>query len=282
MTSIEGERQSIACPKCGFITERDFRFCQSCGAPLPHSEAYVEQGKHSRSEPKQPPSPLSVVSLVLGILGVFPAGALTGLLAVVSGAIVLRKRVPGMGLGLTGIVLGLLGTLITTPVFLVPFAFRTAEIRRQEQLKYAMHLLKESLDAWADSSGSFPAIEDDSDAATWIPVDIPSNPYTRSQYEYGKDIFYFPDGLSHPGSGRINRAADTRCPYNRLVAPELVPGTIVVLGYTDPETEEVSEYAITGFGRDVTTALWKMQALNGEAPEKTYIVLTGGLDTEHD
>ncbi|MEO0073435.1 MAG: hypothetical protein ABIK43_02075, partial [candidate division WOR-3 bacterium] len=136
---------------------------------------------------------------MLGILGVFPAGALTGLLAVVSGAIVLRKRVPGMGLGLTGIVLGLLGTLITTPVFLVPFAFRTAEIRRQEQLKYAMHLLKESLDAWADSSGSFPAIEDDSDAATWIPVDIPSNPYTRSQYEYGKDIFYFPDGLSHPG-----------------------------------------------------------------------------------
>lgn len=281
MRPFENEKQGIICPKCGFVTDRDFRFCQSCGAPLPRSGAYVEPGENVRFEPKQPRSPLATTSLILGILSAFPLGALAGLPAIVLGALVVKKRLTGIGLGFAGIVLGLLGTLLTTPAFLLPRITRAAEDNRREQLRSVIRILQESLDAWADSTGSFPAIDHESDASAWIPADLPLNPYTRSHYGFGTDIFYFPAGLPHPGSGRISRSADMRCPYNQLSAPESVPGTIVVLGYTDPETEEVSEYAIIGFGRDVALPLWEMQTIDGKN-EKVYLVITGELDTAED
>lgn len=279
MPLFESERAGITCPKCGFVTDREFRFCQSCGTALPQSGAYVEPGENVRCETRQRPSPFAVVSLIMGILGAFPLGVLTGLPAILLGTFVVRRRLTGIGLGLAGIILGLLGTLLTTPAFLLPRITQATEARRRAQLMSAMELLRESLDSCAHSAGSFPTMEYESvTAPPWVPTDLPRNPYTNAPYEFGRDLFYFPEALPHPGAGRISRSADVRCPYNRLSAPESVPGTVVVLGYTDPETEEVSEYAITGFGTDVTLPLWETQTLDDENQERVFLVLNGEVD----
>ncbi len=80
---------------------------------------------------------------------------------------------------------------------------------------------------------------------------FPWNPFTGEDYEYGRDLFYFPDTLPAPGRNAITSAADSLCPFRTMRPPKGIPGTIMILGYTPPDAvdNQPSEYAIIGFGR---------------------------------
>ncbi|MBM3315789.1 hypothetical protein FJY71_08150 [candidate division WOR-3 bacterium] len=279
MATFKHEKQTLPCPRCGYVTDREFRFCQSCGAPLPFANAYVEPKVEVRFEPRPKRSTLAIASLILGIAAAFPLGLLAGIPAILLGTLAVRRRVVGMGMGLAGIILGLVGTFVTTPAMVVPRLLRAGEGDRRERLSTVMLSLQAAVESWADSAGTFPDDPPELDATpAWVPADLPANPYTRHPYEYGTDLFCFPDRLRRPGIGRIQQALNLSCPYSRLGAPESVPGTIVLLGHTDVETGVVSEYAIAGFGRDVTRPVWNLVEIEGEVKkEKVFFVLTGEL-----
>lgn len=84
-----------------------------------------------------------------------------------------------------------------------------------------------------------------------VPGRFPWNPFTGEDYQYGKDLFYFPDTLAAPGRNAITSTVDSLCPFRLMRPPKGIPGTIMILGYTPPDAvdSQPSEYAIIGFGR---------------------------------
>ena len=112
-----------------------------------------------------------------------------------------------------------------------------------------------------------------------LPADLPGNPYSHHAYEYGLDLFYFPEGLDSPREKEVCNALNLGCPFARIPAPESLPGTVIVLGYTDPETQKVTAYAVVGFGGNVAEPLSDMEPIPGEIKkEKVFFVLSGGAD----
>jgi len=85
---------------------------------------------------------------------------------------------------------------------------------------------------------------------------IPFNPYTREQYRKGKDFFYLPEELAETELNSIADRREARCPYVGLSAPGGVRGTIIITGWSPPESEgSPVEYAIVGFGRNTAEPL---------------------------
>jgi uncharacterized membrane protein len=65
---------------------------------------------HTQHPPKE--NGLAVASLVLGILSVVGAGALTGIPAIITGALSL-KNPHNKGMGIAGLVMGIISTVLT-------------------------------------------------------------------------------------------------------------------------------------------------------------------------
>ena len=253
------------CPACGKPAAQGAASCASCGAPA----SLPGRGRG-----------LSVASLVLGILAVFPFSFLTGIPAIVTGAVALAQRRLGRGLAIAGVVLGAIGTLVVglglLLAIVVPNFVRFQDRARRSSVKNNMHVLQAALEAYAiDHNGGYPGVASDwSDPEdifyAYLPGGDPSgtdgspvhgrmplNPYTGERYRGGKDVFYFPTRLTEQGVISAVYADQEDCPFNGIEAPAGTPGTIVVVGYA-PDTEPlpvVQEYAIIGFGRDVTAPM---------------------------
>jgi hypothetical protein len=56
---------------------------------------------------------LAIVSLVLGVVSLNGMGLLTGIPAIVTAAIALKKQKPGRGLSIAGLVTGIAGTILS-------------------------------------------------------------------------------------------------------------------------------------------------------------------------
>jgi len=56
---------------------------------------------------------LAIVSLVLGVVSLNGMGFLTGIPAIVTAAIALKKKKPGRGLSIAGLVTGIAGTVLS-------------------------------------------------------------------------------------------------------------------------------------------------------------------------
>jgi len=239
---------------------------------------------------------LSVASLVLGVLSVFPFSFLTGIPAIITGAIALVQRRLGRGMAIAGVVLGVIGsTAVGAGIILaliIPNLVLFQERARCSSVKNAMHVFQTALESYATyNNGQYPTedeswdVDDESGLARWfpsgdsygtpdepVPGRFPINPYTGEQYEYGEDLFYFPTRLDGSGVNTVTRKDAEGCPFRGLSAPGSNPGTIVILGYSpkdpghrlDVYTQGVfvgsydipTEYAIVGFGRDEAEPLF--------------------------
>jgi type II secretory pathway pseudopilin PulG len=242
------------CPACGKPSAQGAAFCASCGAPMPKP---IQSGGATASMPNRGRG-LSVASLVLGILAVFPFSFLTGIPAVITGAIALAQKRLGRGMAIAGVVLGVVGSFVIGVglilALILPSLVLSQERARQSSVKNSMHVLQTALEAYAtDHNGNYPSIESDWSNPEDIfcaylpggdpigtdgsPVcgQLPLNPYTGERYRGGKDLFYFPTRLTETGVNSIILADREDCPFNGIEAPEGTQGTIVVLGYI-PDT----------------------------------------------
>lgn len=286
MATFKRERTRLPCAKCGFLTDADYKFCASCGAPLPGANAYVEPGDDVPAAPRPARSLRAVASVVLGVAAAFPLGLLAGIPAVVLGAMVIRRKETGTGLAIAGIALGLAGILVTSPAMVLPRLLRTSPAERRARLEAVMEEVQAALDNYARQNGGvYPGEEagsaGDGTLPEWLSVEHLRNPFTNRPYECGLDFFYVPDRLRSSDDRYQCNALSLGCLYSRLAAPESVPGTVMALGYTDPESDLVTAYVVVGFGADVTEPLSNMVPVPGEfKKEKVYHVLSGGIDDE--
>jgi type II secretory pathway pseudopilin PulG len=275
------DRSRLPCPKCGFVTDVQYKFCASCGAPLAGADAYVESGTDYKPFPEPQRRRLATLSLTLGALAAFPLGLLAGIPAVALGALVLKRRHAGTTPAVAGIILGLAGTLVTTPVLILPRLLGTRPEQQRARVEQTMRVLQQALDSYASANEGWyppgaPDPADSSGATTpaWLPEELPVNPYTRRPYEYDLDLFYLADALHRPGLAHKDFANDLASPFRSIAAPESMPGTVVVLGCTNHETGLVEEYAIVGFGPDATEPLSDLVEVEGEVRrERVYHVL---------
>ena len=246
---------------------------------------------------------LSVASLVLGILGVAPYVLmlarippevtrlvaellfLAPIAAIVAGSIALAQKRLGRGMAIAGGALGICSALLMAIALATVLAAapRMKEEARRLAVKYTAHNLQLIIEEYAaEHDGSYP-----SEGISWDSIQSLTqyysgsyliNPYSGQRYKDGKDLFYFPDRLSRSGVNSIVRADVSGCPYAGLKAPEGVPGTIVVLGYTpaDALTPCPKEYAIIGFARDVSEPIFDQDAKGGKV---YFTLLTPDSDT---
>ncbi len=102
----------------------------------------------------------------------------------------------------------------------------------------------------------------------------PTNPFSGKAYEFGKDLFFFPDTLKVEGA---NRKSEEGGPFTGLSAPGGITGTIVILGYIPDHVSEygrVQEYAIIGFGKQTKNPMHDSEpASHDGASPTTYFVL---------
>ena len=273
----------MRCPACGSNNPDVARFCSACGARFEaakpkESEAVLATGSGPRTEAPVKGKGLSVASLVLGVLSIFPFSFLTGIPAIITGAIALAQRRLGRGMAIAGVVLGAIGSAVIGAgiilALIIPNFVLFQDRARRASVKNNMHVFQTALEAYAtDHNGNYPGSDADwSDpedifyayfpggdpiGAEGSPIfgQVPLNPYTGERYEYGKDLFYFPARLTESGVNSIIEADQAGCPYDGLEAPGGVQGTIVILGYTpeDAPLPAPQEYAVIGYGRDVSS-----------------------------
>jgi len=291
------------CPGCGAANENGARICNTCGQKLEfgiHVTQREEPGssleEFERLRNKGRSRKMSIASLVLGFLAILPFGWFAGIPAFVLGALALARKRPGRGMAITGMVMGAAAPILSTLVFFaaLPGIVHSKELSRQAGVKKAMAVIQAAFEAYAADRGFYPDETDWSfaggrahaylpggdptgarNADNPVPGRIPLNPYTKAEYAYGTDLFYFPAQLDS-GMNAILSEDDDLCPYAGYEAPQDKPGTIVVFGHTDVGGNEpfVSEYGIFGYGRDTESPF---KSADGES---LYYVLYSSLSDE--
>ncbi len=260
----------MVCPACGTPNPPAREFCATCRTRLDavrKTPAQIQEELYLSRLPKPPPPPksknLSVASLVLGLVSLTPATFLTGIPAVICGAIALKQRRPGFWPAVVGIVTGAFGTFVLTLAMLLPLMARQRERTRVATVQRNMRAYQAALEDYArEHSGRYPVPgvswePEDEDGMVLhfkgggqFPAGIPVNPYTGENYHRGKDFFYRPEDLAETGLNAVAARTDVRCPFSGLAAPGDMPGTIVILGWTPPEEYgSPTEYAVVGYGR---------------------------------
>jgi hypothetical protein len=127
-------------------------------------------GEYTDEPRERPPttSGKAVTSLILGILSLFLCYALTGIPAIVLGALGLRDvgrgkgRVQGKGMALAGLITGVLGTLATTPLMLVLLLIPAVQSVREASARISSaNNLKEmtlAMNSYSDANGQLPSV----------------------------------------------------------------------------------------------------------------------------
>jgi hypothetical protein len=69
--------------------------------------------EHVAVAQKQEDSSLAIVSVILGIISLTGPGLLLGIPAIVTGTIALKKKLAGRGLAITGLVTGIVSTVLS-------------------------------------------------------------------------------------------------------------------------------------------------------------------------
>ena len=264
----------MTCPACGSRNVRTARICVVCGTIL--SDVKKTQFEYEVAELSAAPKPeppktrkLSTASLVLGLLSLTPATFITGIPAIITGAVAIKQRRPGRGMAFTGLITGAFGTMILTFAMFLPLAAAQREHARELTVKRNMKDFQAAFVGYsAEHDGRFPH-----DGVSWEPEDddgmvlyfknsnglltgIPTNPYTGERYHRGKDFFYEPEGLAETGLNAVTGRNDAASPFVGLAAPGGEPGTIVILGWSPPEGAGLPvEYAIIGYGRNTAEPL---------------------------
>ncbi len=131
------------CTKCGASNSDDTNFCIECGASLADTQAEA-----SAAEPAAPAAPavpaapaaqatyqaaaptaekgkgLAIASMVLGIVSFFCFGIITGIIAVILGA-VSKNQGCKSGMATAGIVCGLIGLILSILVIILAGSLAT-------------------------------------------------------------------------------------------------------------------------------------------------------------
>jgi hypothetical protein len=164
----------------------------------------------------------------------------------------------------TGLVTGAVGTLVMTLAVFLPLTARARERARVARVKANMQCFRDALEAYAQEN----KLEYPGPGVSWEQGDLdgiaiyftvpglsrgrlPINPYSGHPYQKNSDFFYLTSALAEPDVNATSQASDAECPFNGLCAPDSLPGTIMILGFADPQGHgEPLEYSVIGFGRD--------------------------------
>ena len=280
-----------ACGSRNLRTARVCSTCGTVMTEVPRTQFRYEQALLDKTKTRTQARSriMSTIALCLGLVALTPLTFVAGIPAIVLSIIALTKRLPARGRAWTGLVTGALGTFVLTFVMLLPIVARQRELHRVAVVKRNMQAYRSALqDYAAENGGRYPKEgisweqEDDDGmvlhfkaAANLLstgggrPVGqadelklhyrdsdrpltgIPVNPYTGDYYRIGKDFFYLPEYLSETGLNAVVNRNDTRCPYVGLSAPGGMPGTILIVGWSPPESSgSPVEYAVVGYGRN--------------------------------
>jgi hypothetical protein len=260
----------MVCSACGSPNPNTREFCVTCGARLDtvrRTPAEIKEEldlsciRKPASVPKS--KSLSVASLILGLVSLTPATFITGIPAVICGAVALKQRRPGFWQAAVGIATGAFGTFVLTLAMLLPLMARQRELTRVAAVQRNMHAFQAALEDHAiehagrypDQGVSWEPGDDDGmvlhfKGSGQFPAGIPVNPYTGECYHRGKDFFYLPEDLAETKLNAVVDRTDARCPFAGLAAPEDMSGTIVILGWVPPEGRgSPKEYAVVGYSR---------------------------------
>lgn len=107
------------CPSCGHQNESDAKFCKNCGIPIAHARQETEGTEAPTSQVFQEPGRGGLI-LTFGILSLILLGPILGIPAWVMGRRDMKKiragsiEMSSKGLTKTGMVLGIIGTFIST------------------------------------------------------------------------------------------------------------------------------------------------------------------------
>jgi hypothetical protein len=288
----------MICPACGSRNPRTLRVCETCGAILsevPKTQFKYEQQTVLADTAAPTGRKAETMSMLsLGLASLTPATFLAGIPAIILAIIALKQHRPGRSKAITGLVTGVIGTLVLTFVLFLPLVAWQQDVHRVAVVKQRMAQYRAALEDFAtESNGRYPKEgiswekEDDDGMVKHFKgrgqllaaggsrkpgaVDelklhyrdedrpltgIPFNPYTRERYRTGKDFFYLTEYLTESGLNAVTNRADPRCPFVGLAAPGGVPGTVVIVGWSPPEHPgSPTEYAIVGYGRNTAEPL---------------------------
>jgi hypothetical protein len=157
----------MRCPACGSNNPDVARFCSACGARFEaakpkESEAVLATGSGPRTEAPVKGKGLSVASLVLGILSIFPFSFLTGIPAIITGAIALAQRRLGRGMAIAGVVLGSIGSVVIGAgiilALIIPNFVVYQDRARRTSVKNNMHVFQTDADPPSSGSSILPTI----------------------------------------------------------------------------------------------------------------------------
>jgi hypothetical protein len=73
----------------------------------------TKQEEHIAVAPKQEDNSLAIISMVLGIVSLTGPGLILGIPAIVTAIIALKKKLAGRGLAITGLITGIVSTIIS-------------------------------------------------------------------------------------------------------------------------------------------------------------------------
>ena len=279
-----------ACGSRNVRTARVCATCGTVMTEVPRTQFRYEQSllDKSATTAKVRSKTLSTIALGLGLVALTPLTFVTGIPAIILSIIALAKHRPGREMAYTGLVTGAFGTLVLTFVMFLPIVAWQTDLNRIAIVKQKMQAFREALDDYAkENDGRYPKEgisweqEDDEGMVLHFKgrgrllsavgrqagrVDelklryrdedrpltgIPINPYTRERYRSGKDLFYLPEYLDEAGLYATVNRNDSLCPYVGLAAPGGVPGTIVIVGWSPPESRgSPIEFAVVGYGHN--------------------------------
>jgi hypothetical protein len=189
----------MICPACGSSNVRTARVCATCGTILtgvPKTQFKYQQavlpGAPTLEKPKT--KRLSTISLILGLASLTPATFVTGIPAVICGALALKQRRPGFWQAVVGIATGAFGTVVLTFALLLPLIARQREAGRVAVVKRNVQAFKAALEDYAaEYAGRYPRA-----GISWEPGDDDGM------------VLHFKGGSQLPGRTPVKPRTDER------------------------------------------------------------------------
>ena len=162
------------------------------------------------------------------------------------------------------------------------------ERARRSSVKNNMHVVQTVLEAYAtDHYGSYPGedylgeaweYDDDEIAnpATYFPGGdpfdpedpesgkpgmFPTNPYTGKRYNTEEDDLIYGEEEVELGQCAMLNSEDDDCPYIDIEASSGIPGEIQIICGIHPETDQVIEYGVCGFGKIIEMPMFEVDPI---------------------
>ena len=172
----------MVCASCGSPNPKNARVCKVCGtivSDLRQSQIDYETAELPEAPKQEKPKSkrLSQISLVLGLVSLTPATFVTGIPAVICGAVALKQRRLGRRMAIAGVASGAFGTLVLTFAMFLPLMARQRELTRVVAVQRNMRAFQAAPE---DTPGTIMILG-------WAPPEDRGSPMEYAVVGYGRD-----------------------------------------------------------------------------------------------